>query len=343
MHASHSERSPVKLSLVIPVRNEKGFIDRLLGSIVSNPESEKGWLEVLLVDDASSDGSGELIEEWSETYPFIRLLRLGRHAGPAAARNLGVRISRSDFVACVDADGLVDKDWLSNAILSLSWFERADVGAVGGAILPSFDPASRFQCVMAEFPLHKVRKNSDSEIIDLPTGNVLLRKSALLSIGLFDETLSFGEDTDLCGRLRAAGFSLSYNRELRVYHQVPSTWLAMVASQFRYGLSFASYLRRTDGFSWDPLRGHHFFESLIWYFSLLLFALVAMFYPEIWWFVFLPAYGVTAVFSMRFGRKDDKGGRVSKLAKKVMVVVIHQGMHFSYQLGYFWGGVRLGR
>lgn len=89
----------MRISVVIPSFNAKAFLPATLRSVLAQREVE---LEVIVVDDGSSDGTGALV---AEDFPAVRLIRQP-NTGVSAARNLGVREARHEWVAFIDADDI---------------------------------------------------------------------------------------------------------------------------------------------------------------------------------------------------------------------------------------------
>ena len=92
------------ISVVIPCYNAAPFIEGTVRSVAAQTHRE---LEVIVVDDASSDESAALVEQMARNDPRVRLLRRTRNAGtPGAPRNEGVAAARGEWIAFLDADDL---------------------------------------------------------------------------------------------------------------------------------------------------------------------------------------------------------------------------------------------
>jgi glycosyltransferase involved in cell wall biosynthesis len=97
----------MRLSVVIPALNEEGNIGHLVAETYSAlPEAVLG--EVIVVDDASSDGTASEIRTLISRYPSLRYLRHGHRAGQSAALLTGVRAARFPAIAAMDGDGQND-------------------------------------------------------------------------------------------------------------------------------------------------------------------------------------------------------------------------------------------
>ena len=99
-----------KFSVVIPIYNTIQWIDRCLESIRIQTFTD---FEALLVDDGSTDGSVAVCKKYAEIDKRFRLV-CGTHAGPAAARNLGIRNAKGDYILFVDSDDEVEQNYFNN-------------------------------------------------------------------------------------------------------------------------------------------------------------------------------------------------------------------------------------
>ena len=92
-----------KISIIIPVYNKEAYLERCLDSVLAQTHKS---LEVLLIDDGSTDGSPAICEKYAKKDPRIRVLTQ-ENAGASAARNAGIEAAGGDYIGFVDAD-----DWI---------------------------------------------------------------------------------------------------------------------------------------------------------------------------------------------------------------------------------------
>ena len=92
-----------ELSIIIPAYNASKYIEACITSIFSGTYNN---MEVLLIDDGSTDGTGELCDRLTERYPAIRLFHTDNR-GIAEARNLGIEQAVGQYISFVDSDDLV--------------------------------------------------------------------------------------------------------------------------------------------------------------------------------------------------------------------------------------------
>jgi dolichol-phosphate mannosyltransferase len=120
------------LSVVIPVRDEAGNVAPLLAEVRSALEGRLAY-EVVVVDDASSDGTADRLAEMLARWPRLRVLRLARPAGQSAALATGVREARADWVVTLDGDCQNDPADIARLIAARDAAEpNQDLQLVGG-------------------------------------------------------------------------------------------------------------------------------------------------------------------------------------------------------------------
>lgn len=96
------------ISVIIPVYNIKSYLDKCLESICDQTYRD---FEVLLIDDGSTDGSYVKCQDYAKKYPFIQSFQQ-QHGGVSAARNFGIQKAKGKYVAFVDGDDTIDKNYL---------------------------------------------------------------------------------------------------------------------------------------------------------------------------------------------------------------------------------------
>jgi glycosyltransferase involved in cell wall biosynthesis len=150
--------------------------------------------EVIVADNGSRDGTAAVIARWTDRDPRFRGIDASIRRGPAAARNAGAAEAAGDALAFCDADDVVRPGWLAGCLAALSGADvvagEFDFGALNGRTAGS--PAQHYT----------------SHFDFLPAGlgaNLAVRTAAFWSVGGFDETLTAGEDIDLCWRMQLQG------------------------------------------------------------------------------------------------------------------------------------------
>ena len=98
----------VKVSIIVPIYNVEQYIRRCLESVAE--QSYKN-IEVIMVDDGSTDNSGNIAQEYVDKYPFFRLVKQ-TNLGLGGARNTGIKYATGDYIAMPDSDDWLHKDYI---------------------------------------------------------------------------------------------------------------------------------------------------------------------------------------------------------------------------------------
>lgn len=192
-----------RVNIVIPALNEQTHIRECLQSILSL-QRDNIRVAITVVDNGSTDRTVAIAESLGADV-FVR-----KNVNISALRNFGARNSEADFLAFVDADCVVAKDWLNNA---LQCMEREFADAVG-----SFHdiPANAGWIGRAAQLIQSQKLGSTAGYI--PSGNMIVKRSSYDAVGGFDESLQTTEDVELCHRLRRAGFKIFLDPTIKSTH-----------------------------------------------------------------------------------------------------------------------------
>lgn len=204
-----SSVAPDRVSVIMPARNAAPFIDAALRSVRDQSVSD---LEILVIDDGSSDATPQIVERHAREDDRVRLLR-GAGRGPAAARNIGLSQAQGAWAAVVDADDLILPDRM-RLLLDAARVSKAQV--VADNLTAFYDDGSKPDHLWLDGPLweHPRRLDlasflsSDDGRGDAGLGYLkpVFRLDWLRRHDLrYDETLTIGEDFDLVSRALAAG------------------------------------------------------------------------------------------------------------------------------------------
>jgi GT2 family glycosyltransferase len=197
------------LTVVVATRNRR---ERLAETL------DRHEAPVILVDNASDDGTPGYVRH---RYPHVRVVRLDRNEG-AAARNVGVRLAGTPFVAFADDDSYWAAGALDRAAGLLRAYPRAGLLAARILVGPEarLDPVS---AAMAAAPLGLPPGEPGPPVLGFLACAAAVRREAFLTVGGFQAALHvYGEEALLAMDLAAAGWCLSYVDELVVRH-LPST------------------------------------------------------------------------------------------------------------------------
>jgi mycofactocin glycosyltransferase len=203
-----ADRALPFVSVVVPARNCERTIGDCLASLLQL-DYPRDRLELLVVDNASTDGTSGIIRR----YPVCRLQEPRR--SPGAARNRGVEAGSGEIVAFTDADCVVTSGWLRELV---GEFETGDVWGAAGEIA-AYRPATAAERYVA-MRRPKLQESVLRRRAPFPgTANVAFRRETFEQIGVFDPLLPTAEDMDFGWRFLDAGLKLSYNPRALVLHR----------------------------------------------------------------------------------------------------------------------------
>jgi len=202
MSVPAATRPPV-LSVVIPVRNDASRLQRCLASLMTSAGNVP--VEWLVVDNGSTDSSQEVAIRAGATVLALPGVTV------AAARNAAAARATAPLLAFVDADHLVDANWITSALDVLA---NRSIAAAGAPYASPLD-ANWIQRAYGRFrPVVAGQQESDW----LGSGNLVIRRETFAAIGGFDATLEACEDVDLCNRLRRSRHQLVADSRLHSIH-----------------------------------------------------------------------------------------------------------------------------
>ncbi len=182
------------ISVVMPVHNALPFLDESIRSILEQTLSD---FEFVILDDASTDGSVELLREWSRRDRRIHLHESKQRLGLSGSSNAVVAKARAPIVARMDADDIAHPDRLRRQWNIIEG--RPDV-AVIGTLCNGIDASGR-----EVRPRDRWRLVRRSALIPFPHGSAMFRREVFDQVGGYDETADGGEDQDLFLRMAARG------------------------------------------------------------------------------------------------------------------------------------------
>jgi len=273
------------LSIIIVSWNVRDLLLDCLNSVYA--ETKGVSFEVFVVDNASSDGSAEMVEQ---EFPQVKLIRNQENLGFAKANNQAIRQSKGRYVLLLNPDTVVVNDALANMIPFME--AHQDVGAVGPRLLNpdgtvqlwcggSFPtPLTEFfRLAKLSYLFPKSRifgrrlmsfwDRNDTREVDLLSGAcMMVRREAINQVGLMDEDFfMYADDVEWCYRIKKAGWKIYLYSDAEIIHLVGQSMLqsadkmAVEAYKSMY-LFFKKHYALVSALFF---RGMVFFFMLLWY------------------------------------------------------------------------------
>jgi len=193
------------VSVVIPAFNAASF---LRGAIASIERQNYQPLEIIVVDDGSSDGTAEIVRSLASVTRYLHQ----ENAGPAAARNHGLKYAQGEYIAFLDADDEWPAGKLDLQIGRLRAQPELDV--VLGRIKYISLPGAAVLDIAFE--------TEDRTLTHVHLGSGVYRREVFDSIGLFDESFRYCEDVDWFMRAREANISMVILGDVTLLYQLHS-------------------------------------------------------------------------------------------------------------------------
>jgi glycosyltransferase involved in cell wall biosynthesis len=180
------------ISVVIPAYNGTSrYLKQAIDSVIGQTRTDH---EIIVVDDASTDGTGAL----AQTIPQVRYLRHTVNAGQAAARNTGAQLAQSPYLAFLDQDDLWEPTFLEETLAILE-------SATGAALVHCDGYQVNERNEILEYDAAMKHQRSITQLLrgghDAATSGTLFRKACFDAVGGYDPRLSLWEDIDLAIRL----------------------------------------------------------------------------------------------------------------------------------------------
>ena len=198
-------------AVIVPSFNRPAALKRCLEALIRQDDPD---FEIIVVDDGSAV---PLADVCAEVDPSIRCLRQD-NAGPAKARNAGVRATDADFVAFTDDDCLPDPNWLR----LLREAQGARPGCLVGGKVVNGLPGNRYSeasQAICDY-LYRYYRAEEGDMPFFTSNNIGCERSHFDALGGFDETfpMAAAEDRDIGLRWREAGGALVYAPQAQVHH-----------------------------------------------------------------------------------------------------------------------------
>ncbi len=214
-----------RVSVIVVTYNGRRHLADCLNSLQSQQPLAASQVEVIVIDNASSDGTADEIRN---KYSWVRLIELPRNVGFAAGNNAGIAAARGRYIALLNNDAVAQPAWLAALIESIE--QSPDIGGVASKICFRHDPALINSTGLV---LYRDGRGGDRGFRQRDAGQfdtadevfgpcgaaMLLRREMLADVGRFDERLfMYYEDLDLAWRARHRGWRFVYQPRALVHH-----------------------------------------------------------------------------------------------------------------------------
>jgi glycosyltransferase involved in cell wall biosynthesis len=190
------------ISVIIPVYNGESFLAEAVDSIQQQAYQP---LEIIIVDDGSTDSTKQLATAFGERVRYV----YQPNSGPAAARNTGIGLARGVFIAFLDSDDLWSEDKLNLQFALLAGNPSVEIVLGYTQMMRLIEP----NLDKPEFELYL------KPWLSLSLGSALIKRTAFDKVGIFDETQFFCDDVDWFIRARELGILTLTHNEVTLYYR----------------------------------------------------------------------------------------------------------------------------
>lgn len=218
------------VSVIIPAFNEARVIEASVNRVLASTEVK---LEVIVVDDGSTDGTSDIVARAFSADPRVRLLTL-QNGGKAHALNQALKLANGDIIVALDADTQFEPETIARLA---RWFADDRIGAVAGnaKVGNRINLATRWQAVEYVTAQNLERRALDrfDAITVVPGAVGAWRRKALDDVGGYPvDTLA--EDQDLTIAIQRKGWLVSYDVDAVAWTEAPETLRALAKQRFRW-------------------------------------------------------------------------------------------------------------
>jgi glycosyltransferase involved in cell wall biosynthesis len=192
-------KNVIKASIIIPTYNRANFIEETIKSVLSQTMKN---LEVIIVDDGSTDGTKEIIKNLATNDDRIKYLYQENCGRPSVPRNIGFKNSTGEYISFLDSDDI----WLPQKLeKQIELFEKDKSGKLGFVDCKYIIIGENSEEIKQNYSSHGYRGNILKQMLKdhliITPGSVLIKRSIINTVGLLDERLKCLDDWDMWLRI----------------------------------------------------------------------------------------------------------------------------------------------
>jgi glycosyltransferase involved in cell wall biosynthesis len=244
------------ISIIVPSYNRSEMLRGAIESLLQQETNGKFSYEIVIIDDASTDETREVVGEIIKCSPGLVRYVMGEGKGYTCALNRGLAESHGDWLALFDDDELADPDWLKELYAFAVQIGAQCVGGCRKLGIPE-DIRSKLGPVcrglIGEDLVEDIVKKCNGRLLPIG-GHMLIKRAVFDAVGVFDETfLTGGCDRDLVLRAMASGFKMGLTPRAVVRHMISPHRITPEHMKW-YSLQFGSSFAQIDWKRWGRLK-----------------------------------------------------------------------------------------
>ena len=336
----NEENNNLKVSIIIPCRNEEKYIGQCLNSLLANDYCKK-YSEIIIVDGMSSDRTPAIIKKYTQHYNFIRVID-NPHLIIPIALNLGIRAAKFDIIIRIDAHADYASNYISKLVEGLHKYKADNIG---GVIDTYYDNSTLSKAIGIIFShpftagnaYYRVGSNKVRKVNTVFCG--CYRRDVFKQIGYFNEKLIRTQDREFNARLIKNGGKIILDPSIKCTY-FPKTNIKDYYKRNYLGAFWLYYARR---FTKTKMLSIINFVPLLFVGWHLIGFILLIFFPELTPFLLIPIIiylGLVTFFSIKAAFKQ-------KCLQIAPIMIILFGItHYGYGIGGIIGllkAILLGR
>jgi len=217
------------VTVIVPAYNEEKAIGKTVDALLKLSHVNK---EIIIVDDGSTDGTLEVAKKHAKS-DFTRVIAKP-NGGKWDALNAGIKAAKGEFIVCIDADTLLDRDAVQHLI---KHFNDPNIAAVAGNVKVGNRHGLLTKLQALEYVvginLHRRSEAILQNVTVVPGPIGAFRASALKEIGLFEGD-TFAEDADITFRILKAGHKTVFEARALGYTEAPTSMTSLAKQRYRW-------------------------------------------------------------------------------------------------------------
>ena len=322
------------ISVIVPCRNEAGYISQCLDSIIAN-SYPKDRTEILVIDGMSEDNTGDIVREYENKYPYICLFDNPKKV-LAAAWNIGIKKAKGDIIMTLNAHGVFRNDYISNCE---KHFRQYDADYIGGIIISR--PRNNNYADKAITIALSNGFGVGNSYFRIGLKKPMLadtaafggyRKEIFGKIGLYKEDLDRSQDMEFHSRLRKMGGKILLAPDMICDYYLRSGLKDFIKDSFVNGFWVLYPFKFTN----IAVSLRHL-TPMVFIVSIICLAFLSKLSIIFWWFLlFISALYISAGLynSFRIAVKEKDPGLL------FIMPVLFAILHVGYGLGTCYGGFK---
>lgn len=257
----------MKLSVIIPTYNRGDVLSRAIEAIYNQTMNRRDY-EVLVINDGSTDQTGEVVKKLRQNYPFH--YHYQKNSGPAVARNWGIKKAKGSIVILTQDDIIATPSFLAQHLSFHENFPQENIAVVG---YTTWHPELGITPFMRwlehggpQFDYDRLRGRLEVDFLAFYTSNLSLKRDFVLQNGLLDEDFyvpgsTAYEDTEWGWRLSKKGLRILHNPEAKAYHFHSRDLKSVCQRRIHEGRIFHLLIKKHPEFRWK-VKGESWWHRL---------------------------------------------------------------------------------